>query len=118
MAKKGSGRLQRVGHLIQTTLAEIIQREVQDPRFNRATITHVDVSPDLANAKVFISVWDDDKVDETVAALNHASKYLRYTLAQAIDLRVIPQLRFIYDDSTARGSRISSLINQALKEKK
>jgi ribosome-binding factor A len=61
-------------------------------------------------------VWDETKAKETVAALNNAAKFLRYALAQTkIEMRVIPQLRFVYDDSTERGSRITSLINNALK---
>ena len=50
-------------------------------------------------------------------ALNKASKYLRYALANAIELRVTPELKFVYDDSVVRGNRISSLINDALKDK-
>ena len=113
---KGYSRLQKVGQVIQISLAEILLREVKDTRFNLVTITHVDVSPDLANAKIFVSVWDDTKTEETITALNHAAKYLRYTLAQTIELRIIPALRFHYDDSTARGNRIALLINSVLKE--
>ncbi len=115
---KGFSRVQRVGQAIQTALAEILLRDVRDERFSMVTITHVDVAPDFANAKIYVSVWNDEMTDETVAALNHAAKYLRFTLAHAIDLRVNPQLRFVYDDSVARGSRISSLINSVLKDPK
>lgn len=115
---KGYSRTQRIGHVIQTALADILLREVKDTRFNMATITHVDVAPDLKNARVYVSVWDDEKTAETVEALNHATKYLRYTLAHTIELRVIPELKFIFDDSTVRGNRISSLLNSALKKDK
>jgi ribosome-binding factor A len=113
---KGFKRGQRINDLIQTTLAEIIQREAKDLRFGMITITGVSVSHDLAFAKVYVSVLEEDKASETLVALNNAAKYLRYELANAVELRVTPELKFIYDDSSVRGSRISSLINKALKK--
>lgn len=116
MTTKGFKREQRINDLIQTTLAEIIQREAKDLRFGMVTLTGVSVTHDLAHAKVFVSVLEEGKATETLTALNNAAKYLRYSLANAIELRVTPELKFIYDDSTVRGSRISSLINNALKK--
>lgn len=114
---KGYKRTQRVSDLIQTTLARILQHDVKDLHLDTMiTVTGVDVSHDLSFAKVFISVLDETKAAETIAALNHAAKNLRYTLANAVELRVVPLLKFIYDDSSVRGSRISSLINEAEKK--
>lgn len=115
---KGYKRSQRVGDLIQAALAEILQKEAQDMHLGIITVTSVDVAHDLSFAKVFISVLEDDKAKETLATLNASAKYLRYSLANAVELRIAPELRFIYDDSSARGSRISSLINDALKDDK
>lgn len=109
-------RSQRINDLIQTTLAQIIQRDAKDLRFGMITITGVEVSHDLALAKVFVSVLEEGKAKETLVALNNAAKYLRYELANAVELRVTPELKFIYDDSTVRGHRISSLINDSLKD--
>jgi ribosome-binding factor A len=113
---KSFKRGRRINDLIQTTLAEIIQREAKDLRFGMITITGVSVSHDLAFAKVFVSVLEEDKAKETLAALNNAAKYLRYSLANAVELRVTPELKFIYDDSSVRGNHITSLINKALKK--
>jgi ribosome-binding factor A len=111
-------RMHRVANLVQTTLADILLKESEDTRFHMVTITSVSLAKDMSSAKVFVSVWDEDKVKEVIAALNNASKYLRYALAQSkIEMRVIPQLKFIYDDSTVRGNRISSLLNTALKDR-
>jgi ribosome-binding factor A len=111
-------RMHRVANLVQTTLADILLKESEDTRFHMVTITSVSLAKDMSSAKVFVSVWDEDKVKEVIAALNKASKYLRYALAQSkIEMRVIPELKFIYDDSTVRGNRISSLLNTALKDK-
>jgi ribosome-binding factor A len=117
MAKNYS-RTQRIADLIQTTLAEILQKQAKDLRFGFITVTGVTVSPNLAFAKVYVSVLAEEKAPEVVAALNKATKYLRYELANAVELRITPQLKFIYDDSVVRGSRISSLINAALKNHK
>lgn len=112
---KGPSRTRRVGDLIQAELAEILKRETNDARFSLVTILEVIVSPDLSHAKVFISVLDKQKVPGVIDALNKASKYLRFQLAQRIELRVIPALRFVYDDSVAHGQHISALIEKALK---
>ena len=112
---KAYNRLQRINDLVQTTLAGILLREAKDLRFGMVTITGVEVAQDLSHAKVYVSVLEDDKASESIAALNNASKYLRYSLANAVELRVTPELKFVYDDSTLRGNRITSLINDALK---
>jgi len=112
-------RMQRIAGLVQTTLAEILLKETEDSRFHAVTITSVGLARDMSSAKVFVSVWDETKATETVAALNKAAKFLRYALAHSkIEMRIIPELKFVYDDSIVRGSRISSLINAALKDTK
>ena len=112
-------RMQRVAGLVQTTLADILLKETEDKRFHIVTITHVSLARDMSSAKVFVSIWDETKVKEIIDALNRAAKYLRYALAQSkIEMRVIPELKFVYDESTLRGNRISSLINDALKDTK
>lgn len=115
MAKRNQ-RKQRVNDLIQAELAAIIQREASELHVGMVTVTEVEVAPDLSYARVFVSVLDDSTVKETIAALNNATKFLRYSLAQTVKLRVTPELKFIYDDSTVRGNRISSLIHDALKD--
>jgi ribosome-binding factor A len=114
--KRGYDRLLRVGDLIQKTLAQILIEESRDDRFKLVTITSVTVARDMSFAKVYVTVLEEDKekVKAIVQGLNHATKYLRYTLAHRIDLRIVPELKFIYDDSTERGFRISNLINEAL----
>jgi ribosome-binding factor A len=114
MAVKRNNRTQRINDLIQTALAEIILREAKDLRFGMTTITGVNTAHDLSHAKIFVSVFDETKAKESVVALNKAAKFLRYALANAVELRVTPELKFVYDDSMLRGSRISSLINTAL----
>jgi len=113
---KNFTRKQRVADVIQTALADILQKSAQDLRFGMITVTSVDVARDLSFAKIFVSVLEEDKAVESLKALNNAAKYLRYELANAIKLRVTPELRFVYDDSSVRGHRINALINDAFKE--
>jgi ribosome-binding factor A len=114
--KKKFSRSARISDLIQTALAEILQRNAKDLRFGLITVTSVEVAHDLSYAKVYVSVLDDQKAIDTLAALNNAAKYLRYELANTVELRVTPELKFVYDDSSVRGHRISSLLNDALKK--
>lgn len=111
-------RIQRVDDVIQTALAEILQRNTLELNCSMITVIDVNVTPDLSHAKVYISVLDESKAKEAVSLLNENSKALRYELAHAVRLRATPELKFIYDDSIVRGNRISSLINRALKDNK
>lgn len=115
--KRGYERTQRVADLIQKSLAQMLLQEMSDERFRLVTITSVDVTRDLSYAKVYVSVLMDeqDKIKSIIDALNHAAKSLRYNLAHDVDLRIVPELKFVYDASTAHGFKISSLIDAAVK---
>jgi len=111
--KRGFARSQRVADLIQKVLAQMLIEDMSDERFRFVTITSVTVSRDLSYAKIYVSMLIDekDKIKETVDALNRAAKSLRYQLAQEVKLRIAPELKFIYDDSSLRGFHLSHLIN-------
>ncbi|SRR5579883_659235 len=115
---KRYSRMQRIGDLIQTALADILQREAENMGLGIISVTGVNVSPDMSFAKIYVSVLDEEHAENILKNLNEATKSLRYELAHAVKLRVTPELRFYYDDSTLRGNRISSLINTALKDNK
>ncbi|ADC71241.1 ribosome-binding factor A [Thioalkalivibrio sp. K90mix] len=110
-------RSDRVGDQIQRELAELIRLEVKDPRVGMITLADVEVSRDLAHAKVFFTqLGGEEKGREAQQGLNHAAGFLRRALGQRMRLRSVPQLRFVYDDTPERGARMSSLIDQALAE--
>ena len=110
-------RTQRVADQIQRELAALIQREVKDPRVGMATVSAVEVSRDLSHAKVFVPILnggeDTQEITESVKALNNASGFLRSQLGQRMKLRIVPTLRFHFDDSLSRGNYLSNLIDQA-----
>jgi len=109
-------RTLRVAELIQRELANLIRLEIKDPRVEMVTLTTVDVSPDYAHAKVFFTVIGDSaRIAAVTAGLGHAAGYLRSELARRLELRAIPRLHFIYDESVERGARLSQLIDKATK---
>ena len=116
--KKGQGRPQRLGDLIQREVAELIRLEVRDPRVGMITITSVDVSPDMSHAKVFFTVLEKDRLQDTLAGLGRSAGFLRSQLAKRIKMYTTPELRFAYDESVERGDRISRLIDSVIPQKK
>ena len=109
-------RQRRVEDQIQKELSEIIRLEMKDPGVGMVTITAVDVSPDLAHAKVFFTQLGDDQArKQAEAGLRRASAFLRQMLGKRIRLHNTPELHFSYDDSIDRGIHLSNLIDQALR---
>ena len=118
MAKDYS-RTQRIGDQMQRELAQLIRREVKDPRLGLVTLPAVDVSRDIGHAKVFITVMgqdDADAVKESLKVLDDAAGFLRMQLGKAMKLRSVPQLHFHYDESVQRGAHLSALIERAVAE--
>lgn len=112
---KEFSRSRRVGEQIQRELAELLQRELNDPRLGMVTVSAVEVSRDLAVAKVFFTVLTPGhEVQQTLNGLNHASGFLRRELGKRMKLRVVPELRFQFDSSIENGSRLSALIDKAV----
>lgn len=104
-------RLNRVGHLIQMELGELILHRVKDPRLGFVTVTHVNVTPDLRSACVFYSVLGDDKTkNSSRVALEKATGFLQKEIGSALELRYTPKLRFVLDDSLDRGMEIDRVL--------
>jgi ribosome-binding factor A len=107
-------RARRVGEQIRQILAQLIQREVKDPRIGMVTITAVKVSKDFEYARIFISVLDAEKVSSSLDGLNHAAGFLRTELSHQIKLRCTPKLIFEYDATLEEGNRLTTLIDKAV----
>jgi ribosome-binding factor A len=114
-----SQRLRRVADQIQKELSGLLRTELKDPRVGMITLTGVEVSPDLAHAKVFFTTLGDaEALARTEAGLKRAAGFLRSELGHRLKLRVTPEVRFIHDPSVEHGARLSKLIDDAVAGKK
>ncbi|WP_017217784.1 30S ribosome-binding factor RbfA [Pseudoalteromonas sp. NJ631] len=112
-------RTDRVAQQIQKEIAVILQREIKDPRLGMVTVSAVEVSRDLSYAKVFITVLntsDEDKTKQSAAILNEAAGYIRSLLGKRIRARIMPELKFVIDNSLMEGMRISNLVDSVIRE--
>ena len=108
-------RASRVAEVIQREVAVIIQSEMKDPRVADVTVTYTKMSRDMSTARVhFIRPGNEDDIRDTLRVLNKASGFIRHELAERIDLRYIPNLRFFYDASVERGRHVTELIDEAM----
>lgn len=98
----------------------VLQREMKDPRIGFVTVNDVDVSRDLSYAKVFVTFFEEDKevVQQKLDALIGAAPYIRTLVAGRMKLRVMPELRFVYDSSLVEGMRMSNLVSQVINQDK
>ena len=105
----------RVADQIQRELADLIAREVKDPRIGMVTLTGVDVTPDYAHATVWFTVLpsDDATKASTLAGLRAAAGFLRGQIGRRIRIHTTPELRFAHDASVERGMSLSRLIDTA-----
>ncbi|NHZ98738.1 30S ribosome-binding factor RbfA [Massilia sp. CCM 8734] len=105
----------RVADQIQRDLAEIVAYGLKDPRIGMITITEVQITPDYAHAKVFFTMFKDDKdaIKNTVDGLGAAAGFIRNQLGKRLHIHTLPMLHFVHDTSTSRGMEMSLLIDQA-----
>ncbi len=107
-------RAERVSNLIRQEISELLQEQVNDPRLSSLiSITQVATSPDLKQAKIYVSILGDtaDK-NEMLRGFKAASGFFRRELSRRLTLRHVPELSFHFDDSIERGSNILQLIEQ------
>ena len=124
---KDYSRTRRVGEQIQREMAQLVQQEIKDPRLGLVTISAVKLSKDMSHANIFFTVLgvddgddENDKpsqkqiADDTVKILEGASGFLRHELGKRMQLRIVPQVHFKYDESISYGNDLSALINKAM----
>ena len=111
--RKNSIKNTRINGEVMRELSNIIRGEIKDPRINPLTsVVSVEVAPDLKTCKAYISVLGDEKSQQdTIAGLKSAEGYIRRMLAQNINLRNTPEIRFILDQSIEYGVNMSKLID-------
>jgi len=109
-------RTDRVGQQIQKEIAIILMREIKDPRLQMTTVSAVEVTRDLAYAKIFVTFFNDnpEEIKASLEVLADAEGYIRSLLGKRLRARIMPHLRFIYDSSMSEGVRMSALVDQAV----
>jgi len=108
-----SQRTDRLDSQIRAELAELLHREMKDPRIGFATITRVETARDLGTAKVWVSIMGTDEEREaTMKALTDAAPWLRRQLGGRMMLRHVPQLTIRHDDSIEAGDRVLRLLRE------
>ena len=116
---RGYKRTDRIADQMQRDLAMLVQRELKDPRLGMVTISGVKVSRDLGFADVYVTfmgIDGEEAVKQGLEVLTSAAGFLRSSLAKGLKLRVIPNLRFHYDQTVVDGPKMSALINRARTE--
>ncbi|MGM9881349.1 MAG: 30S ribosome-binding factor RbfA [Bacilli bacterium] len=104
-------KLDRLGHIFTEEISKIISEEVKDEDINFVTITAVDISSDLSYAKVYFTNLIDKDREKVTKALNKASGFIRGKLFDRVEIRKMPELTFIYDESIEYGKKIEKIID-------
>jgi len=107
-------RSDRVAGQLRRELAQLIQLELKDPNVGFISVSDVEVSRDLAHAKVYVTVFDTAAAPATLRALQRAAGFLRSRLGQELRIRNMPELHFLHDTSVETGQRIDRLIAAAV----
>lgn len=110
-------RIRRLGELLKEEISKIIRKEVKDPRIGFVSLTDVEVSGDLRHAKVYVSVYGNDKEKkDTMEGLKQANGFIRKLVGERIKTYHTPEIIFKYDDSIEHGVYISKLIEKVREE--
>jgi ribosome-binding factor A len=113
----GTARRERIAEALQRELAQLVAREVKDPRVGAVTITAVKIAPDLSVARVFFLPFGDrHPASEVRAGLASAAGYLRGEVGRRLALRHAPRLEFVVDEHLAEATQLTSLIERAVSE--
>lgn len=111
-SKRGFKRSDRVAQQLHEVIASLLLSELDDPRVQQVQLTAVDISPDLSSARVFYVLLDQRAPDARAqAGLERVEGYIRREIGQRLQLRIVPALTFIYDESIERGRRMDELLS-------
>jgi ribosome-binding factor A len=110
-----SARMRRVNEAVKEVLSAQLAAGLKDPRIGFVTVTGVETSPDLRNARVYFSVLGDEPArDDALAGLRHARGFLQAMINSELRMKRTPTLEFVYDTTSERAARLSRLIDEAV----
>ena len=112
-------RIHRIASVIKKEIAQIIQNDINDPRIKDVIVTEVDISKDLKHAKIFFIIFNHkDKKSEEIKlvtkTINSSKLFFKKKLSKNSNLRSIPSLKFIFDDTESKAFDLEELINKSL----
>ncbi len=107
-----SVKIERINTDLKREISKILANDVQDKNVGFVTVIDVETSNDLSLAKVYVTVLNDEKKEQVMKALSKAKGFVRSQLFSRVELRKIPDLRFVYDESIGRAYRIEELIKE------
>lgn len=112
---KSFNRTDRVSQEVKKAVALILQKEFNDPKLGMITVSDVEISRDIAYAKIYVTFLFDEqeKVDYGMEVLTEASGYIRSLLGKAVKLRVTPELTFVYDKTLTEGIALANAVTSA-----
>ena len=113
-------RVYRIGSVIRKEIAQIIQNDINDPRIKDVVITDVEISKDLKHAKLFFIVFNHknkkpEEIKLITKAINSSRLFFKRKLSKSSNLRSVPNLRFVFDDTESKAFELEELINKSLK---
>lgn len=110
-------RVARVGEAMRAAIAELLARDIKDPRVGMVTLTAVDVSPDLRHARVYFSCLGDEAAREkSLAGLRSAATFIKGQIARRLRLRYAPEISFMIDPTVEQADRLATLLKQVTPE--
>lgn len=109
-------KLERLGSTFVEEISSIIQEEIKDPDIKFVTITSCNISSDLSYAKVYFTCLDDSKREFILKDLNRASGFIRKELCNRIEIRKMPEITFVYDNSIEYGHKIEKILEEIKKD--
>ena len=110
-------KVERIENMLVKEISNVISNEINNPDIGFISITAVRTSSDLDFARVYFTLFNLDKKESTEKALNQASSYIRKILSDTVELRHVPQLKFIYDESLDYSNKIESIIEKINEDK-
>ena len=109
-------KIERLESTFVKEISYILMKEIKDENIKFVTITDCEITNDLSYAKVFFTVFDVNKKQDTIKALNHAKSFIRGELSKRIEIRHTPELSFIFDESIEYGNKIEKIISDIHKD--
>lgn len=113
-------RTDRVAQQVQQEIAMILQRDFKDPRIGWVTVSEVEVTKDLAYVSVFVTFFgkEEEEIAEALEILNKANGFFRMEIGKRMRLRIVPEIKFIYDNSLVTGIKMSNKVDEAIQKDK